>query len=355
MHIYRRSVLAALGSGTLLFALAACSSSGNASGSGGSSPTSGPPSSHNSTAVAASAKGALVQVIDAVPTPAVLGLDKGYKEAAAKLGIDVQVAQSAGDPTKDLANVQDAISKGAKGLLMIPLSVDALRPALQRAVSAGLCVGIAYSNITPSNPITPGIKTYFGYSDAQGGRNLVDAMGEKMGGKGGVVFIGGTPADPGSQTREAAVKAELAQKFPGIKFLGSQPADYDPAKARSVMQNFLQTYGNKITGVITAADSMSQTVADYLATTNLAGKVLVGGFGGQKSFVDEIKAGKAFATVPLPVVDDGARAMQRIAECIAGNKTTVFDSSTTEPSMQSLASAKYVITADNVGSYIPQY
>jgi ABC-type sugar transport system substrate-binding protein len=122
-----------------------------------------------------------------------------------------------------------------------------------------------------------------------------------------------------------------------------------------VMQDYAQRYGTKITGVITAADSMSQTVADYIATSNLAGKVLVGGFGGQQSFVDEIKAGKAFATVPLPVVDDGARAMNQIAKCIAGDKATVFDSSTTQPSMQPLKSANYVITADNVSTYTPQY
>lgn len=303
----------------------------------------------------ASAEGALVQVIDAVPTPAVLGLDKGYEQAAGELGIDVQVAQSAGDPTKDLANIQDAISKGAKGLLLIPLSVDAIRPALKRAVDQGVCVGIAYSNITEDTEITPGIKTYFGYSDDEGGRNLVDAMAEEMGGTGGIVYIGGTSADPGSQTREAAVKDQISSEFPDITFLDAQPADYDPAKARSVMQDYVQRYGDQITGAITAADSMSETVADYIDTTDLAGNVLVGSFGGQQSFVDRIEEGTAFATVPLPVVDDGARAMQRIAECIEGDKETVFDSSTTQESMQPLKDAGYVITSDNVVAYTPQY
>jgi len=327
---------------TTALSVSACSS-GASDGPNGSDSTSG------------SAQGALVQVIDAVPTPAVLGLDKGYKQAADELGINLQVAQSAGDPTKDLANIQDAISKGAKGLLLIPLSVDAIRPALKQAVDQGICVGIAYSNISESNEITPGIKTYFGYNDDEGGRHLVDAMAQKMGEKGGIVFIGGTSADPGSQTREAAVKDEIASKYPGIKFLDAQPADYDPAKARSVMQDYVQRYGDKITGVITAADSMSETVADYIANSPLAGKVLVGSFGGQQTYVDHIKAGTAFATVPLPVVDDGARAMEQIAKCIEGDKATVFDSSTTQASLQPLKDANYVITADNVDAYKPQY
>jgi ABC-type sugar transport system substrate-binding protein len=100
---------------------------------------------------------------------------------------------------------------------------------------------------------------------------------------------------------------------------------------------------------------MSQAAADYIATTNLKGKVAVGGFGGQATFVNEIKAGKAYATVPFPVVDDGARAMNRIAQCIRGDKSTVFDSSTSQPALQPLKSAGYVLTAQNITSYKPQY
>lgn len=300
-------------------------------------------------------KGALVQVIDAAPSPAVQGLDKGYKQRAAELGIKVDVAQSNFDPTKDIANIKDAISKGAKGLLLIPVSVAADTPALNEAAAKGLCVGVAYSNVSEDKPIAPGIKTYLGYDDNLGGRNLAEAIAKKMGGKGGLVFIGGAAADPGTQTREKAVRALLKEKYPDIKFLGSQPADYDAAKARTVMQNFVQQYGDQITGVIAAADNMAEAAADYVATSKLKGKVAIGGFGGQKTFFDRITAGKAYASVPFPVVDDGKRAMDRIAECIKGDKSTKFDSSTTQPALQPLKDANYVVTADNADGYTPQY
>jgi ABC-type sugar transport system substrate-binding protein len=77
-------------------------------------------------------------------------------------------------------------------------------PALKQAVASGMCVGVGYSNITPSDPITPGIKTYFGYNDQLGGRNLAAAIAKKMGGKGGLVYIGGTEVG-----RERAAKARL--------------------------------------------------------------------------------------------------------------------------------------------------
>lgn len=343
MHHIHRSTRLTLAVVTTALVTTACSSgASNDSSNGGAADND-------------SVDGALVQVIDSVSTPAILGLDAGYKKAADELGINMQVAQSAGDPTKDLANIQDAISKGAKGLLIIPLNIDAARPALKRAVEADICVGVAYSNITPGKEITPGIKTYFGTDDDDGARNLVDAMATKMGDKGGIVFIGGTSSHEGSQARERATKEQIAEKHPGITFLDGQPADYDQAKARAVMQDYVQRFGDKITGVITASDAMGHTVADYLGKSELAGKVTIGSVSGQKIFVDDILAGKAFATVPQPVVDDGERAMKRIAECIAGDKKTVFDVATTQPSMQGLKSTGYILTADNLDAYTPQY
>lgn len=324
-----------------LTATAACSSGGSDTSSTGDG--------------GGSAKGALVQVIDSVPTPAIVAIDKGYQKGADDLGMKMQVSQSNGDVTKDIANIQDAIAKGAKGLMIVPLSLDAVRPALKQAVAANICVGVGYSDITKGNEITPGIKTYFGTDSADGARNLVDAMATKMGDKGGLVFIGGTSGYVGSQIQEKAIKAQIAEKHPGITFLDGQPADFDQAKARNVMQDYVQRYGDKISGVITSADSMSDTVAKYLAESNLAGKVTIGSFSGYSPFVDDIKAGIAFATVPQPLVDDGARAMKRIAECIEGNRKTVFDVATTLPSMQPLKDTGYVLTADNVDKYTPQY
>lgn len=338
----RRPTLLWLAVGTaVLTATAACSSGGTeASAKGGEG---------------VSAKGALVQVIDSVPTPAIVAIDNGYQKGADDLGLTMQVSQSNGDVTKDIANIQDAISKGAKGLLIVPLSIDAVRPALKQAVDADICVGVGYSDITKDNQITPGVKTYFGTDSADGARNLVDAMAKKMGDKGGVVFIGGNSGYVGSQIQEQSIKAQIEEKHPGMTFLDGQPADFDQAKARNVMQDYVQRYGDKISGVITSADSMSDTVAKYLAKSDLAGKVTIGSFSGYGPFVDDIKAGIAFATVPQPLVDDGARAMKRIAECIEGNKKTVFDVATTLPVMQPLKDTGYVLTADNVDKYTPQY
>lgn len=345
--------------GLLAVFVAGCGGGGSSSSteatSGGAESETTTGGEAETTAAGSSVEGALLQIIDAAPTPAVQGLDKGYEAKAKELGMEVSVAQSDFEPTKDLANIKDAVSKGAKGLVLIPVSVPGDTAALNEAAAKGVCVGVAYSNVSEEKPIGPDIKTYYGYDDHEGARNLTLQVGKQMGGKGGLVYIGGAAADPGNQVREETVKKTLEEEFPEIEFLGSQPADYDSAKARTVMQNFAQSDGSKITGVIAAADNMAEAAAQYIATSELAGKVTIGGFGGQATFVKMIEEGKAFATVPFPVVEDGERAVERIAECIEGKTEPVFDSSTTQPSLQPLKSDDYVLTANNVGEYEPQY
>jgi hypothetical protein len=47
--------------------------------------------------------------------------------------------------------------------------------------------------------------------------------------------------------------------------------------------------------------------------------------------------------------------MNRIAECIEGDRETVYDLATTLPAKQPLKDTGYVLTADNVDKYDPQY
>lgn len=340
---HRSITFAAIAAASL--ALAAC---GGSSGGDSSSSASGSSSGSASPSVTG-----LVQIVELIPSPAVAGLTKGYEQKAQELGLTTATAQAGGDPSKQSAAIKDAVAKGAKGLFIIPLPGDV--PAVTEAVNSGICVGIAYSQYSGSNPFAPGVKVYFGWDDTTGSTNLTKAVAEKMGGKGGLVYIGGVAQDPGNVTREKALKAELAANYPGITLLASEPADYDGAKARTIMQNLVQKYGDQITGVITAADNMSQAVAEYVANSPLAGKVTIGGFGGQKEFVDEIKAGKAYATVPFPVVSDASRAMQAVYDCMNGNKETVTQTSDTEPVLEPLKSAGFIVTAENVNDYTPQY
>jgi ABC-type enterochelin transport system substrate-binding protein len=111
----------ALGFG-LSLAIAACSSSGSSSQSSATS------SAATASAATVSLKGAVVQVIDAAPSPAVAGLDEGYRQAAQKLGITLEFAQSNGDPTTDISTSKTRSPREPRAYCSYPSAWPATRP-----------------------------------------------------------------------------------------------------------------------------------------------------------------------------------------------------------------------------------
>ena len=65
------------------------------------------------------------------------GMDAAV-EAGKALNVDVLTYSSKSDPSQELANVQDAITKGAKGIVMYAVSLSSERAAIAQAKRAGV-------------------------------------------------------------------------------------------------------------------------------------------------------------------------------------------------------------------------
>src|SRR5256885_12567009 len=119
----RFAAIAALGL-TAALVLAACGSSG--SGSSGSS---------------GSKKISVALVLKDFNNPYFVTMKQDAQAEAAKQGVDLKVSagKSDGDTTTQVAAVENAISAGAKGILITP-NGPAVTPAIQKAKTAGLDV-----------------------------------------------------------------------------------------------------------------------------------------------------------------------------------------------------------------------
>ena len=138
--------LAAVASMTILFA--ACSSSGTG-GSPAGSAAAGASSAAGGSPVAGGAIG--VTLITKTSTnPFFVAMAKGAKESADKLGMTLTTAagKEDGDTATQITAIENAISKGDKGILITPGGPD-VNPAIKKARDAGLFV-IALD--TPPDP-----------------------------------------------------------------------------------------------------------------------------------------------------------------------------------------------------------
>jgi ribose transport system substrate-binding protein len=75
-----------------------------------------------------------------------------------------------------------------------------------------------------------------------------------------------------------------------VKIVASQPADFDPAKGLSVMENILQAQ-KQIDGVYTHDDDMAEGVVSAIENAGREGDMFLTGAGGSKAAMDRIEAG----------------------------------------------------------------
>jgi fructose transport system substrate-binding protein len=133
--------VAAFATAAILFAACSTNTTGGGSAPGGSGAPGG--------SVAAGSIG--VSLITKTDTnPFFVAMAKGAKESADKLGIKLTTAagKEDGDTASQITAVENAISKGDKGILIVPSGPD-VNPAIKKARDAGLFV-IALD--TPPDP-----------------------------------------------------------------------------------------------------------------------------------------------------------------------------------------------------------
>ena len=307
--------------------------------------------------VVGAAKEALIQVIQPGVHPYVAAGDAGFKEEAATLGLtNVQITQSNFDPAAEVANLQNALAKGAKAIIIQAVSSEGVVPSIERADNQGVCTVAVINNAgTGDGVVYPGMKGYVGWNEFDGGRRIGESLAQAMGEKGNVVVIQGVLAAGSPRQREAGAEAVWKEKYPGIKVIGMQPANYDAGKARRVMQDFVQRFGTQINGVLSITNNMATAAADALIGTKLEGKVPIVSYGGQKEFIDYIRQGKVWATTPFAPKSEAAEALDLAVACLNGDRKPVFFPETELPPVKVLSSHNYVIDKSDLDLFQPQW
>jgi ribose transport system substrate-binding protein len=133
------------------------------------------------------------------------------------------------------------------------------------------------------------------WSDEKPAEQTARILFEAMGGKGGVVHLGGIAANNPAVERLNGLKNAL-KDFPEITLLDAQPADWDTQKANELMAQFLTRYGDQITGVHCANDTIAYGVLEALKAEGIEGMPVVS-YDGNLDAVKLVMEGKILATV----------------------------------------------------------
>ncbi|WP_428976984.1 substrate-binding domain-containing protein [Faunimonas pinastri] len=269
--------------------------------------------------VALAAFGASAAVADAATVgaslltqqhPFYVELANAMKQEAQKDGLDLQISIANQDLNKQLADVEDFITKGVDVIIISPVDSQGVKSAVLRAKKAGIKV------ITVDVPANGAeVASHVGTDNFAGGQKAGELMAKELDDKGDVAVID-YPTVQSVVDRVNGFKDAL-KSHPNVKIVADQ-AGITRAEALSVAQNMLQANPN-ITGIFGFGDDAALAAVSAVKSANLSGKVKVIGFDGMKEARDAVDHDPEFVGVVRQYPDKmGEIAIDTAAKIIKG-------------------------------------
>ncbi|TWI54927.1 ribose transport system substrate-binding protein/inositol transport system substrate-binding protein [Pseudomonas duriflava] len=216
-------------------------------------------------------------------------------------GATLQLEDAGGDVVRQLGQVENFISQSVDAIIVNPADTAATRKITERATLAG--IPLVYLNSRPEVESFPAGVVFVGTDERRIGQMQMEYLAEKMGGKGDLAIILGRLAHDDTRKRTAGVKDVLA-KYPDIKVVEEQSANWERDKGMDVMSNWLLS-GKNIDAVAANNDEMGIGAAMALRQAG-SQDVMVGGVDGTADGLDAIKRGLLSVTVFRDTVGIGA-------------------------------------------------
>lgn len=228
-------------------------------------------------------------------------------------GVEIIVTDGAGKGEKQSADVDDVIARGAKVLLLTPLTADALTPAASRALGAKIPV------ITLDRAVNTDVTQHIGADNKLIGAKAAEYVAKTLlGGKGGkIIEIQGVLGASATTDRHDHFKAWLDKNAPEVKIIESQTGEYRRQPAVKFMEDMLQRYKPGEFDVVYAHnDEMALGAVQALKAANRLDSAKVVGIDGQNEAIDAIKKGEIAATFTYD--NAGKEACQSAAKLLKG-------------------------------------
>ncbi len=223
--------------------------------------------------------------------PFFVTMKKDFDLEASKLGVEVIYVDAQNDSSKQVAAVEGFISQKVNGILISPMTVDSIVPAIEEAVKAGIPVATVDRKAN-----TDKVLVHVGADNVEGGRAAARYIVKMLNGQGNIIELEGTPGASPAIDRKKGFDEVIAQN-PGLKILVSQTAQFDRAQGMSVMENLMKAYPT-FDAVFGANDEMIIGAIEAMSAGGVDPSTKVtAGYDATPDALTYIKEGKLGATV----------------------------------------------------------
>jgi D-xylose transport system substrate-binding protein len=342
VHNLAWRIAAVAATGALAFGAAACGSddSGDSGGSGASS---------------GDAKTGKVAVLlpDSKSSVRWETVDRPFlKKAFEDAGVEVEIQNAEGDKATQQQQAEQAITNGAKVLLLVNLDSGSGAAIAANAKSQDVKV-IDYDRLT-----LDGDSDYYVSFDNEKvgqlqGEGLVDCLGETNGQS--IAELNGSPTDNNATLFKKGYDSVLQPLFDdgSLKKVADQSVpDWDNQKALTIFEQMLQKTGNKIDGVLAANDGLGNAAISAIKAGKLD-QIPVTGQDATLQGIQNIVSGDQCMTV-YKAIKKEADAAAKLAIALVKAETPEAPDSVNngQKDVPALFEEPVAVTKDNISDYL---
>jgi ribose transport system substrate-binding protein len=217
-------------------------------------------------------------------------------DEAKKLGIKLIQRNANANVPQQNTDIQDMIAQGAQVLIVAPENSDGLAPAF--AAAKAKHIPVLTIDRTVNGTACSDFIGFIGSDFLGQAKIAADDLGTALNGQGNVAVLQGTSGNNVATDRTNGFNQELAAKYPNIKIVASQTANFDQATGQKVMEQILQSNPD-ITGVYAQNDTMALGAIQAIkAAGKTPGKdIKVVAIDGTQQCVQNVAAGVMVADV----------------------------------------------------------
>jgi ribose transport system substrate-binding protein len=192
------------------------------------------------------------------------------------------------DVSTQANQVDQYVNAGVDAIIVVPVQADSLAPQVASAKSANipfLAVNAGLDSKDLAGTVLP--------DDVKAGEQEMQMMADKLDGKGNIVVLQGPLGQSGELDRTKGIQNVL-KKYPDIKILAKDTANWKRDEAVNKMKNWLSSFGDKIDGIVSENDDMG--LGALQATREAGKKIPIVGVDGIQDGLNAVKSGDFIGT-----------------------------------------------------------
>ncbi len=220
-----------------------------------------------------------------------VGMAENFQEVGKEKGYKCQLMDADLDATKQVSQIETAISEGAEAILIEPCSVDGLTSGIQAANDAGIPIFVIHNNVSATDLITSLIHVDVN----QGGQLKMEQCMKDIGGKGDIAIMTGTLGQD-TTNQICGGYDEVLKDYPDVNVVFEGAGNWGATDAAPLAENWLAS-GKNIDAIVCNNDGMALGVLPVLETAGKTGDIKVYGLDATKEGLKAVKEGKMAATI----------------------------------------------------------